>query len=160
MPPSRFHHRPRCHRRMTTGTCRLSPLYPGGLNRSPQHFILEGKDGVWDGTEISSRFYCGREDGVMGSLEAWGVAEGDWTSFWQAVIVDLFSGGSAWWDSSCAAASLQVGIDACGTRGDFQRCYGTSISPVDRQTAWPLTLDGEPGNESQWRLDRKSTRLN
>jgi hypothetical protein len=26
----------------------------------------------------------------MGSLEAWGVAEGDWTSFWQAVIVDLF----------------------------------------------------------------------
>src|ERR1700694_4360669 len=59
---------------------------------------------------------------------------------------------SAWWDSSYAAASLQVGIDACGTRGDFQRCYGTSISPVDRQTAWPLTLDGEPGNESQWRL--------
>src|SRR6478736_2821667 len=30
-----------------------------------------------------------------------------------------------------------------------QRCYGTSIGPVDRQTAWPLTLDGEPGNESQ-----------
>jgi hypothetical protein len=30
-----------------------SPLCPGGLNRSPQHFILEGKDGVWDGTEIS-----------------------------------------------------------------------------------------------------------
>ena len=25
----------------------------GGLNRSPQHFILEGKDGVWDGTAIS-----------------------------------------------------------------------------------------------------------
>jgi hypothetical protein len=25
----------------------------GGLNRSPQHFILEGKDGVWDGMEIS-----------------------------------------------------------------------------------------------------------
>ena len=25
----------------------------GGLNRSTQHFILEGKDGVWDGTEIS-----------------------------------------------------------------------------------------------------------
>jgi hypothetical protein len=25
----------------------------GGLNRSPQHFISEGKDGVWDGTEIS-----------------------------------------------------------------------------------------------------------
>ena len=25
----------------------------GGLKRSPQHFILEGKDGVWDGTKIS-----------------------------------------------------------------------------------------------------------
>jgi hypothetical protein len=44
-----------------------------------------------------------------------GVAEGDRESF----IVDLFSGGSAWWDSSRGAASLQVGIDACGTRGDF-----------------------------------------
>jgi hypothetical protein len=29
------------------------PIIGGGLNRSPQHFILEGKDGVWDGTEIS-----------------------------------------------------------------------------------------------------------
>ena len=128
------------------------PRFEGGLNRSPQHFILEGKDGVWDGTEISQRVYCGREDGVMGSLEARGVAKGDRAGFWQAVIVDLFSGGSAWWDSSRGSSSLQVGIDACGTRGDFQRCYGTSIGPVDRQTAWPLTLDGEPGNASQWRL--------
>src|SRR4029453_18154871 len=88
----------------------------------------------------------------MGSLEAWGVAEGDWTSFWQAVIVDLFFGSSAWWDSSCGATSLQAGVDARGTRGDFQRRYGPSIGTVDRQTAWPLTLDGEPGNESQWRL--------
>ena len=30
-----------------------SPLCTGGLNRSTQHFILEGKDGVWDGTTIS-----------------------------------------------------------------------------------------------------------
>ena len=29
------------------------PRWTGGLNRSTQHFILEGKDGVWDGTEIS-----------------------------------------------------------------------------------------------------------
>ena len=28
-------------------------LLGGGLNRPRQHFILEGKDGVWDGTEIS-----------------------------------------------------------------------------------------------------------
>src|SRR6202051_2891373 len=83
----------------------------------------------------------------MGSREARRVAEGEWTSFWYAVIVDLFSGGSARWDSSCGAASLQVGIDACGTRGDFQRCYGTSIGPVDRKATWPRPLDGEPGNE-------------
>ena len=30
----------------------------------------------------------------MGALAAWGVAEGDWASVWQAVIVDLFSGGA------------------------------------------------------------------
>src|SRR5258705_11080448 len=80
----------------------------------------------------------------MGSLEAWRVAEGDRTSFWQAVIVDLFFGGSAWWDSSCPAASLQAGIDARGTRVDLQRRYGTSIDTIDRQGTWPLTLDGSP----------------
>ena len=32
---------------------RPRPYLIGGLNRSPQHFVLEGKDGVWDGTEIS-----------------------------------------------------------------------------------------------------------
>src|SRR4051794_27691288 len=42
------------------------------------------------------------------------------------------SGGSAWWDSSCGASSLQAGIVACGTRGDFQRRYGTSIGTIDR----------------------------
>ena len=50
----------------------------------------------------------------MGSLEARGVAEGDWTTFWQAVIVDLFSGGTARGHSSCAAAPLKAGIDAVG----------------------------------------------
>ena len=55
----------------------------GGLNRSAQHFILNGKDGVsGDQSKISSRFHCGRENGVVGSLEARRVAEGDWTSFW------------------------------------------------------------------------------
>src|SRR6185503_8325613 len=49
------------------------------------------------------------------------------------------------WDSSCGAASLQVGIDAGGTRGDFQRYYGTSISPGDRKATWPRALDGAPG---------------
>ena len=34
----------------------------------------------------------------------------------------------------------------------ISRGVTASIDPVDRQTAWPLTLDGEPGNASQWRL--------
>jgi len=51
-----------------------------------------------------------------------------------------------------AQRSRQAGIDARGTRGDFKRRYGTSIGTIDRQVAWPLTLDGEPGNEPQWRL--------
>ena len=40
------------------------------------------------------------------------------------------------------SASLQVGIDVGGTRGDFQRRHGTSIGPVYRLSAWPLALDG------------------
>jgi hypothetical protein len=43
-------------------------LLDGGLNRSPQHFILEEKMECSDGSEISARLHCGREDGVMGSL--------------------------------------------------------------------------------------------
>jgi hypothetical protein len=48
-----------------------------------QHFILNGKDGVSaDESKISSRFYCGRENGVVGSLAARGVAESDWAGIW------------------------------------------------------------------------------
>ena len=91
-----------------------------------------------------------RSYGIAGSE---GSREGDRTSFWQAVIVDPFPGGTARGHSSCPAAPLQADIDACGTRGDFQRRYGTSIGTIDRQVAWPLTLDGEPGNEPQRRLE-------
>ena len=35
------------------------------------------------------------------------------------------------------AAWLQAGIDAGGTRGDFQRRYGASIGTIDRQVARP-----------------------
>jgi hypothetical protein len=56
---------------------------PGGLNRSTQHFILNGKDGVYgDVSRISSRFHCGRESGVVGSLAKRGVAESDRASVW------------------------------------------------------------------------------
>jgi hypothetical protein len=34
----------------------------------------------------------------------------------------------------------------------FQRCYGAAIGPVARKATWPRALDGEPGNEPQWRL--------
>src|SRR5438132_863939 len=45
--------------------------YDGDLNRSTQHFILKRKDGVsGDKSRISSRFYCGGENGVVGSLAA------------------------------------------------------------------------------------------
>jgi hypothetical protein len=36
-----------------TARIRTLPDWDGGLNRSMQHFISEGKDGVWDGTKIS-----------------------------------------------------------------------------------------------------------
>src|SRR3954452_19413826 len=41
---------------------RAPSIHGGDLNRSTQHFILKGKDGVsGDKSKISSRFYCGRE---------------------------------------------------------------------------------------------------
>ena len=83
--------------------------------RSTQHSILERRDGVFnDVPKISSGFYSGREDGVMGSLAARGVAEGDWTSIWQAIVVHLLPGIPLRRDSSCTTTSLAVGIDAFG----------------------------------------------
>src|SRR5450631_4026401 len=105
-----------------------------------------------DGTGISSRVYGGREERVVGPLAAWRVLEGDRPSVWEAIIVYLFPGGTARRHSSCSKASLEAGIDAFGARGDFQRYYSASIGPIDGKAAWPRTLNGEPGNEPQWRL--------
>src|SRR6266404_6784743 len=114
------------------GTYNGHVCFASVVSTGRRNTLSSRRDGVYgDGSRISSRVYCGREDGAMGSLEARRVAEGDRASVWQAVIVDLFFGGSAWWDSSCPAAALQAGIDACGTRGDFQRHYGTSIGALD-----------------------------
>ena len=88
----------------------------------------------------------------MGALAAWGVAEGDWASVWQAVIVDLFSGGAAWGDSSCAEAAFPAGVDAFGARGDFARHCGGPIDALDSQVAGPRAVDGKPGDQAQWRL--------
>jgi hypothetical protein len=67
-----------------------------------------------DGSEILSWFQCGRENGVVGALAAGGVAQSDWAGVWQAVIFHLLPGGTARGDSSCATASLAIGIDAPG----------------------------------------------
>src|SRR6478609_920196 len=48
------------------------------------------------------------------------------------------------WDSSSSSASLAIGADAFGTRGDIERHCGPSIGPLDGWVAGPLTLDGEP----------------
>ena len=103
----------------------------------------------------------------MGALAAWGVAEGDWASVWQAVIVDLFSGGAAWGDSSCAEAAFPAGIDACGARGDFARHCGGPIDALDSQVA-PSTVSREikrnggydryraaAADENAWRRGRR-----
>jgi hypothetical protein len=76
------------------------------------------------------------------SLKAIGRAFGKQSIFWWLRMVGFV----------LPAAALQAGLEARGTRGDFQRRYGPSIGTIDRQVARPLTLDGEPGNEPQWRL--------
>src|SRR6478609_9703944 len=81
-----------------------------------------------DGSGISSRVYNGREDGVMGSLAARRVAQSDRAGVWEAVIVDLFPGVAIRCDSSSSSASLAVGADAFGTRGDTER---------HRRMTWP-----------------------
>src|SRR6185312_17542665 len=109
-----------------------------------------------DGSGISSRVYNGREDGVMGSLAARRVAEGDRAGVWEAVIVDLFPGVAIRWDSSSSSASLAVGADAFGTRGDIERHCGPSIGPLDGWVAGPLFSGFDPlrkckkGNRLWW----------
>jgi len=99
-----------------------------------------------DGTEISSRVYGGREEGVVGALAARGVFEGDRPSVWEAIIVYLFPGSTARGHPSFGKTSLEAGVDAFGAGGDFQRYYSASISPIDSQGAAPFAFDGEPGD--------------
>ena len=90
----------------------------------------------------------------MGSLAARGVAEGDWTSIWQAVIVDLFSGGSARRHSSCATAAFATGIDVA-EREEISRGIASHRSMrVDGEVAGPFAVDGEPGNRRNGGYDR------
>src|SRR5476651_779703 len=107
-----------------------------------------------DGSVISSRVYNGREDGVMGSLAARRVAQGDWASVWQAVVVHLFPDLTARWNSSNPSASLAAGADALGTRRDIERhcvrrsarsmagLLGRSPSTVSREISQNGGYDG------------------
>ena len=77
---------------------------------------LKWKDGVFGyGSKLSSRFQCGREVGVVGSLATRGIVAIDWSGVWKAVIVNLFSTGAARRYPSYATASLTVGVDTIGT---------------------------------------------
>src|SRR5213078_2506456 len=85
-------------------SARLS-AFGGGLNGSTQHSILKGKDGVFgNASRLFSRLYGIREDRALGSLAAGRVAERDWASVWEAIIVNLFSAGPPRGNSSPAAA--------------------------------------------------------
>jgi hypothetical protein len=110
---------------------------------------LERKDGVSDdGSTISSRVYGDREDGVMGSLAARGIAEGDWPGVWQAVVVNIFPVGTARVDSSSATAALAIGVDACGTRGDIQRYCAPRRDDCDQA---PFLLSRATAYTTPWR---------
>src|SRR3974390_2225354 len=55
-------------------------------------------------------------------------------------------------NSSCATASLKAGIDARGARGNIQSYCRVSIDAIDSLVTGPLTLDGEPRDQPEWRL--------
>ena len=104
----------------------------------------------WNGDFIE--VLRGREDGVMGSLEARGVAEGDGRAFGKQSSSIYFlvapHGGIRPAERRRSRLALTLGEREVISRG----VTAHRSTRVDRQTAWPLTLDGEPGNEPQWRL--------
>jgi hypothetical protein len=48
--------------------------------------------------------------------------------------------------------AVRAPAEGQGTRGDIERHCGTSIGKIDGWVAGPLALDGEPGNQPEWRL--------
>jgi hypothetical protein len=117
----------------------------GGLNRSTQHFILNKKMECLvmgqryrrgftaaEKTELWDRWQRGE------SLKAIGRAFGKPSSSIYCQVAPHRG------DSSGSSASLAVGTDALGTRGDIQRSCGVSIDTIDGEVAGPLGLDGEP----------------
>ena len=72
-------------------------------------------------------------------------AEGDWTSLWEAVIVDLFFGSSAWWDLSSGRRRSRLaltlaerevisrGVTAHRSARSIAKLLGRSPSTVSRK---------------------------
>ena len=100
-------------RPLVVARCRLLAVVSTGRRNT-----LSSRDKMEcsDGSGLSSGVYYGREDGVMGSMAARGVAEGDRTSFWQAVIVDLFFFSQP---AICSGdqSNLSFPATACRSRG-------------------------------------------
>src|SRR5438445_1085150 len=103
-------------------------------------------------SRLFSRLYGIRENRALGSLAAGRVAESDWASVWEAIIVNLFSAGPTRGNSSPATAPRKAGIDTRRARGNIQSYSARSIGAIDSQVAGPLALVGEQGNQPQWRL--------
>jgi hypothetical protein len=129
----------------------LRSALPWCPQRVDATLYLGSKDGVLiDGTNSSSRFKLRSEGGVVGSLAARRIAEGDWACVWQAVIVDLLPRIAAWRDPAGRASALASGVDAVGTRGDIARDRGAALDPFDGPEAGACSVDGEPGDPAQW----------
>src|SRR5215831_12707275 len=106
----------------------------------------------YNASRFFSRLHGGRKNRALGSLAAGRVAESDWASVWQAIIVHLFSASPARGNSSPATAPLKAGIDAGRARGNIQSYSAGSIGTIDSQIAGPLAFVGKQGNQPQWRL--------
>src|SRR5438132_5027669 len=139
----------------------------GGLNGLTQHSILKGKDGVFgNASRLFSRLYGIRENRALGSLAAGRVAESDWASVWEAIIVNLFSAGPTRGHSSPATAPRKAGIDTRRARGNIQSYSARSIGAIDSQVAGPLALvrravtiiAATPADEQAWNRARRPKR--
>jgi hypothetical protein len=125
----------------------------GALNWSTQQFILNAK---MECLMIGQR-YC-RGFTATGKTEFWDrwqrgeSLKAIGRAFGKPSSSIYFSSSPARWDSSCIAASLAVGLDVLGARGDLEGHSGASVGAIDGPVARPLALDGEPRNQSQWRL--------
>ncbi len=116
----------------------------GGLNGSPQHFILNGEMEVLRWLEGFVEVLRRQRERRCGSLAAGGVAEIDRPRVRQGVLVYSFPAFAARWDPAGIASSLSVGPDVDRARDDIAWACGRTIGAFDVQTVGPRAVDGEP----------------